>query len=104
MGWGDPDVYYQPEHFGLEIVFSEDHGGSYEFDMVVVWSDKDGNYYVGEDSGCSCPSPFEMYTSTDSLFKVETEHAVYQYLKDLSFEKGGDWMGLHTRFNRQDRQ
>lgn len=30
----------------------------YEFDLVGVWRGADG-YYVGTDSGCSCPTPWE---------------------------------------------
>jgi hypothetical protein len=27
--------------------------------MCVVWKEARGSYWIGEDSGCSCPSPFE---------------------------------------------
>ena len=54
------NIYYSPEDFGLQIVgdfeFSEPN---YSFDMCVVWKEARGKYWVGEDSGCSCPSPFE---------------------------------------------
>lgn len=67
MGWDTPDVYYQPEKFGLSIVAEDDQGGSYEFDKFVVWADVNRNYYWATDSGCSCPSPFEDYTSVSDL-------------------------------------
>jgi hypothetical protein len=64
----DKNVYYSPESYGLEVVGDiEWTGESYQFDMTVVWKDKDGKYYVASDSGCSCPSPFEDYNSLESL-------------------------------------
>jgi hypothetical protein len=55
------DLYYDPEKFGLEKVaeLAED-GLSCEFHLLVVWREKStGDLLWGEDSGCSCPSPFE---------------------------------------------
>jgi hypothetical protein len=61
------DLYYNPEHFNIEIVVSHNKKESYGFDMFVGWrSLKDPSlYYWATDSGCSCPSPFENYTSLD---------------------------------------
>lgn len=68
MGWNTPDVYYQPEKFGLKIIADVewDHE-DYQFNMTVVWQDEDGNFYMADDSGCSCPSPFENVTALDML-------------------------------------
>lgn len=56
----DLNVYCSPEKFGLtaigEIDFSD---GSYCFDYTVVWRDAEGQLLYADDSGCSCPSPFE---------------------------------------------
>ena len=61
-------VYYSPEDFDLttigEISWDDE---PYAFDLTVVWKDKDGNLYWASDSGCSCPSPFEDFTSKDQL-------------------------------------
>lgn len=70
MAYGSPDPYYNPEAFGLTVLASGDIGGSYEFDMVVVWRHEDGRLFVGADSGCSCPSPFEDFGSLDELIEV----------------------------------
>jgi hypothetical protein len=52
--------YYDPERCGLEILHSVDTGGSYEFDMFIVWKKlDDGTLWWDTDSGCSCPVPFE---------------------------------------------
>lgn len=54
------NVYYAPEKFGLTTVGELDYSsGSYEFDLTAVWVDDQKNLYYGDDSGCSCPSPFE---------------------------------------------
>lgn len=68
MGYSNPDVYYQPEHFGLTpIIEVELDGESYEFNILMVWKGQDGKLYTATDSGCSCPSPFEDYISIDDL-------------------------------------
>lgn len=81
MSYGTPDVYYQAEHFGLlqigEIQWSEP---DYSFDIGVVWVDTAGTLYYGQDSGCSCPSPFEDFTSLDDLEKFETVAALQERL------------------------
>jgi hypothetical protein len=62
------DVYYNPEKFGLTLVGMADEAGlSYEFSMFGVWKDAGGQLYYGADSGCSCPSPFEDFTSLEAL-------------------------------------
>ena len=65
------DVYYTPAEYGLtsagEIDFSS---GSYEFDITAVWRDASGQLYYADDSGCSCPSPFEGFRSLDDLTKA----------------------------------
>lgn len=65
------DVYYNPEHFGLQIVYERNFSrASYEFDIRVVWKDDQGFLYTARDAGCSCPSPFENYTSIHDLERV----------------------------------
>lgn len=85
MGWDSPDVYYNPENFGLTTVGSVYwYDGSYEFDMTVVWKDAEGNFYWAHDSGCSCPSPFEDYTSLDMLEKGTAHEAAADLQAALS--------------------
>ena len=67
----DDNVYYSPEKFGLTVVDEYDHGESYEFDIRVIWKHEDGTYYTAADSGCSCPTPFEGFTSLASLTIIE---------------------------------
>lgn len=66
------DIYYSPADFGLELIWQEDFGASYEFSIVAIWgSPATGAVYLGTDSGCSCPSPFEAFTAMDSVNELE---------------------------------
>lgn len=58
--------YNNPESYGLTLIGSvEWTDEAYQFDMTAVWSDGTGSYYVADDSGCSCPMPFEDVTMSD---------------------------------------
>jgi hypothetical protein len=85
LGYDTPDVYYQPEKFDLtpigEIEWSS---GSYEFDLTVVWRHEDGRLFYANDSGCSCPSPFENYTSLDDLTEITDVSEFQDALNDTS--------------------
>ena len=60
------NIYYDPEAFGLSVVGSIDFGYDYEFDKIVVWRDVEtGDFCYAEDSGCSCPTPFESFGRYD---------------------------------------
>lgn len=75
------NVYYKPEDYGLEIIAElSSRDLLYEYDMVVVWRDKDNNVYMAHDSGCSCPSPFEDVKFED-LQKVHTMVDVYRFVE-----------------------
>lgn len=74
MGYYDPDVYNQPEKFGLTLIDElNDPRADYDFDIFAVWKHEEtGKIYWANDAGCSCPSPFEDYTSLDDLHEVES--------------------------------
>lgn len=78
--------YYSPEKLGLEIVgelnFSDE---AYEFDFRVAWKDSKGKVFTARDSGCSCPSPFEDYTSVSDL-----ERVTWKVFKELEREVRGE--------------
>lgn len=84
MGWGSPDVYNEPEKFGLELVaMIERPDLSYSFDMFGIWRHKDtGAVYYGSDSGCSCPSPWESFTSLDDLTEARTAAELHKALNE----------------------
>ncbi len=80
-------VYYSPGKHGLkqvvEVNLSEP---DYSFDLLVVWKhEESGKLYWAQDSGCSCPSPFEDYNSLESLDVLDDLRQVEVVLED----KGG---------------
>lgn len=73
--------YYSPEDSGLRTIGEVDWSdGDYQFDLTVVWQRKDGTFVYGEDSGCSCPSPFEDQTEAD--YKVGTVDEILAHLQE----------------------
>lgn len=72
------NLYYNPETYGLTIVEQCDTGEDYGFDLTVIFR-KDNNYYLGTDSGCSCPTPFESYTFEDLTGPLTKEQAYEEY-------------------------
>lgn len=61
-------LYNTPEEYGLEVVGEFDWcEPDYSFDLLVVWKESRGKYWIGEDSGCSCPSPFEDFYDINML-------------------------------------
>lgn len=65
-------LYGQPEKFGLRTIGEMQWGEAcWSFDLTVVWQDTTtGALYFAEDSGCSCPSPFEN-TGRDDLTLID---------------------------------
>lgn len=83
MGFYTPDLYYQPEAFGLTPVGElDDPNADWSFDTFVVWKHEDGSYYFAQDAGCSCPIPFEDYTNLESASKVESMEQFESEVKD----------------------
>lgn len=62
------NIYYNPEQYGVEVVGEfEWSEPSWSFDTLVVWRQARGKYWIGQDSGCSCPTPFENITDINEL-------------------------------------
>lgn len=68
MSW-ESNPYYNPEKHGLVKVVEFDFSdGCYQFDLTAVWTKEgDKKFYWSDDSGCSCPSPFEGISSIEQL-------------------------------------
>lgn len=80
MDYAYIDVYYEPESLGLTSVGTVDWSReAWSFDLTAVWKDAEGKFYWADDSGCSCPSPFEMINRLDML-NSGTAHDVAAYL------------------------
>ncbi len=78
-----PNVYGSPEKFGLTPIDElELNDYSYEFDIVAVWKHgESGKIYLAADSGCSCPSPFEDFTSLEELEEIVSMQPVRDAVK-----------------------
>lgn len=75
-------IYYNPEGFGLEIIGDvEWENESYQFNMTGVWKNEQG-FWMADDSGCSCPSPFEDHKFPDDFDGPLTFHQVAERLQD----------------------
>lgn len=90
MGWDDPNVYYNPEQFGLEQVAQIDYSdGCYCFDYRVVWRHTETRtLYSARDSGCSCPTPFEDFHKIEDLQEFGNGEWIIREAKE---EASGDW-------------
>jgi hypothetical protein len=64
MGWNSNDMYNNPEIFGFQMVGTvlwpyDDYG----FDITCVWFQPETReFWWANNSGCSCPAPFEDFT------------------------------------------
>lgn len=66
--------YYNPEKCGLSIFECINTAGSYEFDIFCIWEKNDDNtLWWDSDSGCSCPSPFDIGDHGHDLKPITTE-------------------------------
>lgn len=63
----ESNVYDSPEKFGLECVGQISWDSPSWFDLTAVWVNAEGWLYWADDSGCSCPRPFEYVGSLDEL-------------------------------------
>lgn len=89
------NIYYNPEDYGLEIIESlADEDLSYEFDIFLIFRDKKSKkLYYAQDSGCSCPSPFEDYGKIDDLSKLNITSLPKFKSEFTDWCKGYDWRG-----------
>lgn len=76
--WGyswNSNIYYNPDNCGFRI-YAEYDGPheDYAFNIHIILQDLiTGEYYYAEDSGCSCPVPFEDFHGFEDLTRV-SEH------------------------------
>lgn len=90
----ETNVYYHPEKHGLtQVAMLDFSSGHYEFDYTVAWVDENKNLYWADDSGCSCPSPFENYTSKNDL-RSGSVAAFRRHLIEREKESYGDYVSL----------
>lgn len=92
MSWDD-NPYYHPEKHGLaKVAEFELAEPSSSFDILAVWAGPSG-FYLGTDSGCSCPTPFEGYSGpTDMTGPLTVEQALEECssIKSTHYEPNYD--------------
>jgi hypothetical protein len=93
--WGN-NIYSNPEKYGLEVVgIIEWREPCWDFDFSVVWKSRRGEYWIGSDSGCSCPVPFEDVGLSDldgpynkKALRSKLDYMVKQRAGEYSFSYG----------------
>ena len=77
------NAYYNPKNVGAELVAEFDLSAAcYSFDRIILLRKLDDNtYWVGHDSGCSCPTPFEGHYFPNSFDQVRAPHDVEDFTK-----------------------
>ena len=79
LSWHEKNYYddnpnYSPESWGLRIVGQiELSEPNYSFNTLIIWKRVDGKVFYGQDSGCSCPSPFENFHHFSDMSEVTKE-------------------------------
>lgn len=81
-------IYYQPSDLDLDAVGEvEWDDESYQFNLTGVWRHTvTGDLYYADDSGCSCPSPFEDCRTLQDFTRVEKMQDLIEHLAD---QQGG---------------
>ena len=92
MGIFTNDIYYNPEEFGIETIGQLNlREEDYSFDILLVQRDiVTGKFYVNFDSGCSCPSPFEAFTTKESLGLALTAHDAVAKIRQMCDDTNED--------------
>src|SRR5215208_6700097 len=66
-GW-DNNPYSNPQNCGLTLLATAEEDEAYQFDIIALWKDDaSGRLFMAQDSGCSCPAPFENVTGVSDL-------------------------------------
>jgi len=89
------NIYSSPEKFGLEVFAELEYSGmNYMFDTLVVWKDFEGNLFYAQDSGCSCPIPFETFDLSNITPLLNYRNFEIQ-VASKGFYDGGDKSDMH---------
>lgn len=72
------NIYTDPEKFGLTVVADLEAEGGYAYDKFIVWRNPAGHLLWDDESGCSCPVPFED-KGLDDLKDAKDAEEVLRY-------------------------
>jgi hypothetical protein len=54
--------HYHPEKLGIkEVLTIDENDQGYDFNTLCFFAHEDGRIFSAQDSGCSCPTPFEDF-------------------------------------------
>lgn len=100
--YGD-NPYYRPDLWGCERVADiELSTPDWSYDTLSVLRRDDG-YYIGTDSGCSCPTPFETYFSLgDYTGPLTREQCIEECISLWSGSAVSDYLTNGNLYARQD--
>lgn len=92
------DPYYSPEKFGLRTIGEIQWGPAcYSFDLTAVWQDTaTGALFYADDSGCSCPSPFQGQ-GRDDLTAIDKPQTFIDHVNQRI--KGMEEDGYHSEYD-----
>lgn len=101
------NMHSDPDKFGLESFGEIDWSdGSYCFDYTTVWRTGTGAFVFGEDSGCSCPSPFESEGLNDLIpidslaeFKAHLDERATRTLEHYDRDRRSEVVALVERLH-----
>ncbi len=88
--YGAPNINYDHEACGLEkLIEYGDPEASYSFDDFMVFKDKEtGDIYCANDSGCSCPTPFEAIKGLDDMNHCPDAEILKKHFDDWNHSVG----------------
>ena len=56
--------YYNPSALGLIMMEFDEPDMIYSYNTLLFFATEDGRVFTAQDSGCSCPCPFELYEAS----------------------------------------
>lgn len=86
--WGSYEYnpYSNPQNCGLTLLASAEAEANYDFDIIALWMDNaSGRFFMAQDAGCSCPSPFEDVRSVSSFTEVTSFKDVTDFIGAQSY-------------------
>jgi len=86
--YGRPNPASEPKSCGLEIIDQLDEDDlSYEYNTIIAWRDTEtGRVYVAQDSGCSCPTPFETFEKLSDLTLIAHASDAQDFVRTVNTE------------------
>jgi hypothetical protein len=80
-----PNPYGNPGACGLELLAElRDPEASYSFSTILAWRDLEtGDVYVGHDSGCSCPVPFEDFRGLSDMTLITDRIDLERFVREI---------------------